>query len=502
MCPSQGPPGRSPPRIVIVGGGYSGAATAIQLVRACATPLAIAIVEPRAFVGAGLAYSADDPDHRLNGNIGTHLVDPADPGELARWYEANATLRRDPDALAPNGQLYIRRSDFAAFVAATVQAHSRAANGSRIEHVRDRATALHERPGAFEVITERGTRLAADLVVLATGNGRSRLPWPFADLAAHPALVADPMDLDRIRGLDRAARVLVLGSGLTALDILSTLVRRGHEGRITSLSRHGLRPRPQRPPARESGMAGILARNAGPVPGFLSHAAPTAHSLLHALRERIAQDAAAGGDWYRAFDELRDVLWKVWPRLPVEEKARVVRRLRPWYDAHRFRAPPQNDALVRHAEAAGTVAFRRGRLRAVATAGTGLQVEWAEAEDGARVNEAFDAVVNCTGLDPSCGVADDPFLAALAAQGLARADPTGLGFEVDAQCRPIGAAGRVQARLRVIGPPTTGTFGDPLGTLFIAPQIARAIPGILAQLGCVAAAPARADRAVAGARDR
>jgi hypothetical protein len=54
---------------------------------------------------------------------------------------------------------------------------------------------------------------------------------------------------------------------------------------------------------------------------------------------------------------------------------------------------------------------------------------------------------------------------------------------VDARCRPIGTNGLAHPRLRVVGPPTAGTFGDPLGTLFIAPQIARVVPEMLDGLG-------------------
>ena len=42
-------------RIVVIGGGYSGAAFAVQLVRKSSVAVAITIVEPREEVGRGLA---------------------------------------------------------------------------------------------------------------------------------------------------------------------------------------------------------------------------------------------------------------------------------------------------------------------------------------------------------------------------------------------------------------------------------------------------------------
>jgi uncharacterized NAD(P)/FAD-binding protein YdhS len=454
---------------------------AVQLARKSASPLAITIVEPRATVGPGVAYSADDADHRLNGSVGTHLVDPDDPDALQRWCITHDVATRDPEARAANGQTYLRRADFGAFLAETVRAHLQMASGTTIRHVRDRARGIDEQTGGFTIQTAAGAPLSARLVVVATGNGAVRLPAPFAALRCHRALIADPTDLSRVRAIAPDARVLVIGSGLTALDIVSTLVRGGHRGALTVVSRHGLRPRPQRPPGAETTGARIQARIAGDVPTFVANAI-TSRALLRALRRRIRQNEAAGGDWYEPFDALRDVVWKVWPRLEVQEKKRFLRWLRPWYDVHRFRAPPQNDAIARDAEARRAVRFVRARLYDAQADAKALHVAWLDHDSGARVADTFDAVVNCTGLDPACGADENPFLASLLRNGLLRRDATGLGFAVDAQCRPIGAQGLAHARLRLVGPPTAGTFGDPLGTLFIAPQIARVVPGMLAEL--------------------
>jgi uncharacterized NAD(P)/FAD-binding protein YdhS len=108
-------------------------------------------------------------------------------------------------------------------------------------------------------------------------------------------------------------------------------------------------------------------------------------------------------------------------------------------------------------------------------------VEWS-GPGGSRALGTFDAVINCTGLDASCGAHDNALLASLLAHGAIRRDPTGVGFEVDAQGRPLDRDGQPQPRLRMVGPPTAGTFGDPLGVLFIAPQVRRVVGAMLAGL--------------------
>jgi len=95
----------------------------------------------------------------------------------------------------------------------------------------------------------------------------------------------------------------------------------------------------------------------------------------------------------------------------------------------------------------------------------------------------FDAVVNCTGLDAVAGLAANPFLSSLHEAGWIRRDASGIGFEVDAECRAVGADGVANTVLRLVGPPTVGSFGDPIGAMFIGGQIHRMLPGALRALG-------------------
>lgn len=505
-------------RVVIVGGGFTGACAAVALLRHSTRPLAITLVDPAEQPGRGLAYSATDPDHRLNAPTWSHTLLPDDALHFDRWCRAQGLAMADPEALQPDGSAYFRRRDLGRYLQQTLAAHAHGGPGpSTIVHRRDWARAATPAPAgaalqasasegeaggaAFTVHTEGGARLPADALLLATGNPVPRLRAPFAPaLAVHPAVIENPLAPGALERVAPGARVLLVGSGLTAMDVLSTLVRRGHAGSIEVVSRHGLRPRRPGPlpaalaPLVAAGPAALdrlpgtvmLERLAAPPPAFLAaEAVPaTVRAWLRVLRGRVAQVQAEGGSWHMPFDDLRDALWQLWPRLPAREQRRFLRQLKPWYDVHRYRSAPPNDVLVDAALAAGRIRWRAARIAAVQPLPAALRVALRApgADTGLAQPQDYDQVINCTGLDIGAAIAAQPLLAGLLAAGCLRLDACGWGLAVDVQARAIDAAGRALGALRVLGPPTVGSFGDPIGAMFIGAQVMRMLPDLLRAL--------------------
>ncbi|MEQ1754468.1 MAG: FAD/NAD(P)-binding protein [Micropepsaceae bacterium] len=479
-------------RIAIIGGGLSGASAAVQLVRKSPVPLEIIVVEPRDQIGPGLAYSNANPGFRLNSHAGFHSIDVADPGHLIRWCEVNRLREADPKAVAPNGQLFIRRSDYGRYLSETVDAHSRwQPTGSTISHRQSTVSEIHASTDAITLELQGGHTIEADQVILATGNPPPRLPSFLAgNLAGCDRVWANPLDANGLNGIAPEWRVLVVGAGLTALDVVASLLTHGHKGGVVAVSRRGLRPRPQppnifAPPAQASGPV-ILPLDLlnGPLPTYVSNdpAEPSALRWMQGLREHVRALEAEGQSWHAAFDAFAVTVSRCWPLLPLGEQLRFLRRLRPWYDAHRFRSPPMTDAVVHEAEKRGQVAYRSATPRSVSTNTNGtLQVTLAS-KQGSVGTETFDAIVNCSGLEAGATVEGNPLLRSLARRGVLVQHPTGLGFVVDKDCRAVSADGLSSPRIRVIGPSTAGVFGDPLGVIFISAQIHRMIPDLLADL--------------------
>jgi uncharacterized NAD(P)/FAD-binding protein YdhS len=434
------------PTVAIVGGGFTGAAVAYHL--ACArVKAALVVFEPRALIGAGLAYGGADPVHRINVPASRMSLLPDDETHFARWLEAAGVLGGDPEA-RHGAEFYVRRQEFGRYVDAMLRPHVWA---QRLQHVRDTVTEIVREGGRWRVSACGGAGVIADFVVLAATHPEPGLPAELAPLACDPRLISDGLADDALAEVRPDDRVLIVGAGLTAADVVASLDARGHVRPILMASRRGLRSRahPERPLAPEG--------------DFSSEPARTATELLARVRHAVREAHAAGRTWHPVFDALRIQGATIWSGLEPSARRRVVRHLRPYWDAHRFRLAPQLDALLSRRFAEGTLALVRARLGAVRTGGDGIAVQLRDARSGASETGVFDRIVIATGPSHGSIFAAQPALRGLAAQGFLCLDPTGLGLWTSREGRAIGPSGAPEPGLFVAGPLARGTFGELMG---------------------------------------
>lgn len=471
------------PTIAIIGGGYTGAAFAIHLSRAASRPLEIAIVEPRQTLGAGLAHSADDPDHRLNGPDSVHILFPDAPNNFGDWLRETGALDRDPDAITEGGKVFPRRSDFGAYMAARFTEHQRSnPSGSRLRHVRDVAAGIHTEASGFTIEMANEAGISANMcVVTASHEAPAALPVLSDAVLNHPSYVANPWDLRRLALIEPENSILILGTALTTADVVAGLVRRGHRGRITAISRRGLRPRRQPRPGNAVAVWDNLTKR---VPAFVeAHGTPpTALEILRVLRADIEGERRSGGAWHGPFDELRDAAHFVWPALSTAEKRRFVRHLSAWYSVHRFRIPPQTEAILEQAIGDGRLTFEAATATSTSVTSSRFDVALRARGQPTSRRETFDSIVNCTGPDPRLDAATNPFLRSMLEGGMVRPSDIDMGIDIDDRCRAIRSDGRPMDRLVVLGPLTRGCVGEVQAVPYITRQIIEVLPHVLEQI--------------------
>ncbi|MGJ0239631.1 FAD-dependent oxidoreductase [Novosphingobium fluoreni] len=209
------------PTVAIIGGGFTGAAVAYHLARLSDDPIRILVFEPRAEIGLGVAYSTQDPVHRINVPAARMTLLPDDEDHFVRWLAAHDALDGDPDATLANGQSYPARNLFGRYVAE--QLRPLLASG-RIEYVRARIASVEDEGNGWKLETDAAQSLRADILVIATSHPPPAPPVILAEaFDGQPKFVADPWAIDALAPIGRDDQVLIVGTGLTMADVVATL---------------------------------------------------------------------------------------------------------------------------------------------------------------------------------------------------------------------------------------------------------------------------------------
>jgi uncharacterized NAD(P)/FAD-binding protein YdhS len=198
----------------------------------------------------------------------------------------------------------------------------------------------------------------------------------------------------------------------------------------------------------------------------------SALELFRLLRTTIRQRDGQR-DWQSIVDALRRRLPEIWPALPPRERLRVVRRLLPFWEVHRFRTAPQGAAVVADLRARRALTLQRAKVMEL-NEQNGSLVGRLRLHGGTIVEKVFDSIILCSGA--SRNIRDNPLIANLVDQGLAQADDVSLGLRVDGLSRLVDARGATQPDLFAFGPITRGTFGEMTGAPDILRQIERVVP--------------------------
>ena len=431
-------------RVAIVGGGFSGTMVAAQLAR---RGVASILIEGAGRLGRGIAYSTAEPAHVLNVRAETMSAWPDDPRDFAEQVEADGGSAKD----------FAERRRFGHYLSAILQD----ANGSGlVTPVAGMAVGTERDGDGWTIRMDDGRSLTAQALVLAIGNQEPE-PMGVAQGISPRLFINNPWGADARSAVEGAARtgadVLLIGTGLTAVDHILSLDACGHRGRITSLSRRGLLPRGHaqfEPAPVECGEV--------PVDNVLA--------LCRWLRRRGAQVG-----WRAAIDALRPHSSAIWQALGPVEQRRFLRHARPWWDVHRHRIAPMVAERLRDLVGSGQLEVVAGRLQSMEEREDGVEVSLARRGAEKAMIRRFGVVFNCTGPLGAMARTRNSILRQMIGDGLVEVDELGIGLAVDDRDR---AGDRIWA----LGPLTKGRYWEIIAVPDIAGQVEKAAADIATEL--------------------
>jgi uncharacterized NAD(P)/FAD-binding protein YdhS len=427
-------------KIAIIGGGFSGACLAAQLLRSGDLSASVILIERAAgSPGRGVAYGTKCIGHLLNVPVQKMSAVADDPTHFLRWAQLHYESSVQP------GQ-YLPRSVYGRYVESILREASEQQRG-RFEWKQDEAISITPIDGKAEISLRSGRRIVADKVVLALGNFPPADPKFPGRAKCSPRYVSNPWSPNALEGIGQEKSVLLVGSGLTSVDVVITLRAGGFDGTIHMLSRHGLLPQVHRP--------------AEPRSASWDNTSPrTARGLLRLVRKQVHEAATQNVDWRAVIDSLRPFSQAIWRSLPQQEQGRFLRHVRAYWDAHRHRVAPQIGEMLVSEANAGRMQVHAGRITEYCESADGVELTYRNRGNGESKKLLVGRVINCTGPDSDCRRMNDPLLNDLLRKNLVRPDPLFMGLDTAQDGALIDAHGVTSNFLYTLGPFRKGNLWE------------------------------------------
>ena len=429
--------------VAIVGGGASGTILATQLAR-CG--IQSALIDGSGRMGRGVAYSTTEPAHLLNVRAEGMSALAGEPDHFALRFEPEGGDRRGFAQRRLFGRYLGEILDQAVARGCVKPIHASAIGAERVDE-------------RWRLTLGDASAIEADAVALAIGNQEPEALRGFD--AAHKRLVANPWGPEARAAVEELVRsggdTLLVGTGLTMVDLVLSLDATGYQGRILAVSRRGLIPRSH--------------ADYEPAPADPAEVpSGTVRALWRWLRRRSAEHG-----WRAAVDSLRPHSHRLWQSLDLSEQQRFLRHARPWWDVHRHRIAPEVAGTVARLIGEGRLQVMAGRILAARENEYAVDVEFRRRGTNSTERRTFAYVFNCTGPLHSIERTRDPLLRSLLGAGEVRPDQLGMGLQVDEKSR----AGE---RLWALGPLTKGRYWEIIAVPDIREQAAAVAEDIAREL--------------------
>ena len=457
--------------VAIIGGGFSGTLTAVNLAKLAKDPLRIVLINHRYPLGRGVAYSTKRVEHLLNVAARNMSAFPDQPNHFVDCLGTRSEYADVPETVLR--EQFVPRKIYGDYLQALLFCYGKGAATSRVRIDSIQGEALEVVPGAgrVAVVVEGQPTIEADKVVLATGNPLpADLPLPEGKVE-HPRYLASPWELTDDKFTDPHANVVLIGAGLTMIDVFLTLSALDWQGTIYAVSRTGLLPLPH-----FHGIASPDFPPPDPTSLGLAGLANLMEDHCKRLRERGENPAIV-------VDRLRPFTQRVWQSFTVEEKIRFCRDYRTRWNVTRHRIPQSIHEKLTAAIASGKLQIIQGRICGMSNGVDRIQVAVGKSSsrDDLTTLEAG-WVINCTGPQETYKTSKAALYQNLFDRGLIQEDELDLGIKAGPNFNVIDGGGYASKFLFALGPMLKGSLWETTAVPELRIQALRVAETILASL--------------------
>lgn len=422
----------------IIGAGFSGTVAAIEFLNRMSGNAQLIIINRSGAAARGLAYGTNSPQHLLNVPVGnmTALVDH--PDSFLEY------CKKSEPEIAANS--FVARKVYGDYLESLLKtAIAQASPRIQITQIISEVVSLKPSKEGAAIKLLDGQTLHADQVALAFGHFPPNHPFEFEETIHSHFLQNDPWQSHPQSESDKNGSILLIGGGLTAVDVITNLLKSAHTGSIYMLSRRGLLPKAHRVSRSGSGASTQIIE-------LLLNSKPCVRSYLRIIRNEVQHRSTQGLDWRDVIASMRPITSELWKRLPGSERRKFLRHAQSYWDAHRHRVAPETYALFESALSTNQIIPITGRIKAAKVDNGLVRVDIKPKGKHTNQTVVVNLIVNCTGPSSNLKKINNQLIDQLLKDDLIAADTLGLGLHVDKRLFVKNNSGISSSWLSYVGP--------------------------------------------------
>ncbi|MDQ3046986.1 MAG: FAD/NAD(P)-binding protein [Bacteroidota bacterium] len=395
-------------KIIIIGSGLSGVLVAIQLANSDKSLEIILLEKDPEKLGRGVAYQQEFTHQPLNVIASGMSIYTDRPSDFLDWLQTNS-FRYNHLILSVDKNSFIPRKIFGDYLVERLkEAHDK--GGDHFQIRIEEAVSVNQDNLTHKVTLASGQILEADHVILALGNFPPSDVLPQGNTIKNARYFTIPWTDKIYQNIQGNEEILLIGTGLTAVDVVLGLHLRNFKGRITMLSRRGRLPLPH-----------LISSEK-----FLwedDYLLPPA-ALFKLIRKKIKANPSVS--WTLIVDSLRPFVQGIWKHWSVDEKKEFMKRYRPLWEVARHRIPPASSRILEDLSRSGKLRVLKGKILHVHETSESIITTFAN--DKTEEITSFHSIINCTGPESNYRKVKFPIIQSLMEKGKVVPDSLGLGI--------------------------------------------------------------------------
>ncbi len=424
--------------VSIIGGGFCGIMTLVHLINKSKSPIKIILFNAGYPLAKGIAFNTYTEEHVLNVACSNMSAFANDPNHFLNWCTTKENSKVDSENLSAS---YLPRNLYGEYLNDIFKSSlENCPPHIEVEIITEEAVSVRKEDNHYKVFSNTGKEIRAEKIVIATGNQPPSPPsLKESTFLESPLYFGNPWNEAATNDIHSEKPILIIGTGLTMVDVVIGLENKNFQGKIYALSPNGFEilSHKKHHPQRE-----ILDELSPPY---------ELKNLFKLFYKHVRTARRKGVSGEAVVDAVRSKTQDIWQNLTLKDKKSFMAHLRHLWGVARHRLPEDVHKRIQELISAEKLEILAGRIIEMNSDNTFAQIKIKQRSSNNELTLEVQRVINCTGPQTDITKYRSKLFQNLITQGLIRADEMNLGIDATEEGKIIESDGTISESLFTLG---------------------------------------------------